>query len=161
MLQKQRFVLSLYHAKLLNCDYRIARFAPFGKRKTDFFCVLTADRPFPIGFRCICTKDKRKPPLHGGGQAHLHTTSQALRASSPCRGAFGKEGKYVAPPSGGRYYGFRKSTSSGTTSMSCIPTHATPSSSRRATASMPKAPRGRSTSISPAASASTAWATAI
>ena len=35
--QKRRFVLPLYHAKLLNCDYRIARFAPFGKRKTDFF----------------------------------------------------------------------------------------------------------------------------
>ena len=58
--QKRRFVLPLYHAKLLNCDYRIARFAPFGKRKTDFFAFCPQTAPFRSGFRCICTKDKKK-----------------------------------------------------------------------------------------------------
>ena len=58
--QKRRFVLPLYHAKLLNCDYRIARFAPFCKRKTDFFAFCPQTAPFRSGFRCICTKDKKK-----------------------------------------------------------------------------------------------------
>ncbi len=56
--QKRRFVLPLYHAKLLNCDYRIARFAPFGKRKTDFFAFCPQTAPFRWGFRCICTNDR-------------------------------------------------------------------------------------------------------
>ena len=56
--QKRRFVLPLYHAKLLNCDYRIARFAPFCKRKTDFFAFCPQTAPFRSGFRCICTKDR-------------------------------------------------------------------------------------------------------
>ena len=58
--QKRRFVLPLYHAKLLNRDYRIARFAPFCKRKTDFFAFCPQTAPFRQGFRCICTKDKKK-----------------------------------------------------------------------------------------------------
>ena len=48
----------------------------------------------------------------------------------------------------------------GTTTTSCIPITATPSSSKRATACTPTAPRDRAISISPAASGSTAWATA-
>ena len=55
---KRRFVLPLYHAKLLNCDYRIARFAPFGKRESDFFAFCPQTAPFRSGFRCICTKDR-------------------------------------------------------------------------------------------------------
>ena len=58
--QKRRFVLPRYHAILLNRDYRIARFAPFGKRKTDFFAFCPQTAPFRSGFRCICTKDS--PP---------------------------------------------------------------------------------------------------
>ena len=61
--QKRRFVLPLYHAKLLNCDYRIARFAPFCKRKTDFFAFCPQTPPFRSGFRCICTKDKKNRHL--------------------------------------------------------------------------------------------------
>ena len=56
--QKRRFVLPLYHAKLLNCDYRIARFCPVWQEENRFFRVLPADAPFRSGFRCICTKDR-------------------------------------------------------------------------------------------------------
>ena len=72
--QKRRFVLPLYHAKLLNCDYRIARFAPFGKRKTDFFAFCPQTALFRWGFRCIYTKDS--PPGSG-------IPSQALRSPRP------------------------------------------------------------------------------
>jgi hypothetical protein len=49
-------ILLLYHAKELNRDYRIARFAAFGKRKTGFFAECRKTSVFRRSFWAFCAK---------------------------------------------------------------------------------------------------------
>ena len=89
-------ILPFYHAKVVNCSYRIARLPPFGKRKPSFFAQCTAlPRPqarflwesvhTPSGFAperaaantpSVCSLRSQPPSPRG----RLNSLSQSLTA---------------------------------------------------------------------------------
>ena len=80
--------LVFYHAKVLNCDYRIARLAPFGKRETQFFRIL----PFSGWFWSV-----RQADLHKKGSLALlsrkDTVGNALMRSAKQAMPSGRNGQ--------------------------------------------------------------------